>query len=68
MPDPNSKLPFTATLISGEGSGEIIFDNNLGRMIRSNITTKMKMELTVNNQVIMQDIDGEVTVQDSTGN
>ncbi len=67
-PDPNSKLPFTAKLTSGAGSGEIIFDNNLGRMIQSNIKTKMKMELTVGNQKIQQNIDGEVIVQDVTGN
>jgi len=67
-PDPNSKLPFTATLTSGSGRGEIIFDNNLGRMIQSNIKTKMKMELTVGNQKIQQNIDGEVIVQDATGN
>ncbi len=30
--------------------------------------TEMEMELSVNNQVIMQDIDGEVIVQDTTGN
>lgn len=67
-PDPNSKLPFTAKLMSGDGSGEIIFDNTLGRMIHSNIKTKMKMELTVGKQVIMQDISGEVIVQDATAN
>ena len=67
-PDPNSKLPFTAKLTSGDGSGEIIFDNDLGRMISSNIKTKMKMELTVGNQVIQQDIRGEVIVQDTTAN
>ncbi len=67
-PDPNSKLPFKVQLTSGDGGGEIIFDNNRGRMISSKIKTKMKMELSVNNQVIMQDIDGEVIVQDTTGN
>jgi hypothetical protein len=67
-PDPNSKLPFTAKLTSGDGSGEIIFDNNLGRLIRSNIKTKMTMELTVGDQIIQQAIDGEVIVQDETEN
>jgi hypothetical protein len=67
-PDPNSKLPFTATLTSGDGGGEIIFDNNLGRLINSNIKTKIQMELNVGNQKILQNIDGEVIVQDATGN
>lgn len=67
-PDPNSKLPFTAKLTSGDGSGEIIFDNHLGRLLTSNIKTKIVMELTVGNQKILQDIDGEVIVQGETGN
>lgn len=62
-PDPNSKLPFKAKLVSGNGEGKIIFDNKAGRLIRSEIKTKMKMELNIGNQTIQQEIDSNVTVE-----
>ncbi|MDA1230783.1 MAG: DUF6263 family protein [Planctomycetota bacterium] len=66
-PDPNSELPFKAKLVSGGGEGQIIFDNNAGRLIRSKINTKMVMELNVGNQIIKQDIDSIVTVEAIVG-
>ncbi len=43
-PDPDSKLPFKVKLISGSGNGEVLFDNDLGRVLRSHVKSKVVFE------------------------
>jgi hypothetical protein len=43
-PDPDSKFPFIVKLISGSGSGDILFDNQLGRVARSHVKSKVVFE------------------------
>ncbi len=62
--DPNSKLPAKVELKSGAGEGEVLFDNKLGRMARSQIQMKMEMEITAGTQSIQQNILSEVSVED----
>lgn len=63
-PDPNSKLPVKATLKSGSGSGDILFDNQTGRVERSTVKTAMELEIGAGAQTLLQTINSEVTVED----
>ena len=62
--DPNSKLPLMVKLKSGSGSGDILFDNQLGRIARSRVKTTMEMEIGAGAQTFQQSVIAEVTVED----
>jgi hypothetical protein len=62
--DPKSKLPVMVKLKSGSGSGEILFDNQLGRVVRSRVKTTMEMEIAAGAQTIQQTVTADVTVED----
>lgn len=66
QPDPNSKLPAKVELKSGSGEGEVLFDNKLGRVARSQIKMTMDMEITAGTQTIQQNIISDGSIEDVT--
>lgn len=64
--DPNSKLPFTVKLKSGSGAGEVVFDNQLGRVLRSQLKSTLEMEIGAGAQTLLQTVATDVTVEDAS--
>jgi hypothetical protein len=62
-PDPKAQLPAMVTLKSGTGSGVAVLDNRLGRLVRSEISTKAELEISAAGQTIQQTIDAVVKVE-----
>ncbi|MBW3542654.1 MAG: hypothetical protein KY476_20515 [Planctomycetes bacterium] len=59
--DPDS--PVQIKLKSTDAKGTILFDNQLGRLVASEMTQKMEMDLTAGGQNIQQTIDQTMTMK-----
>lgn len=64
-PDPNAQID--VKMKSSEGTGEILFDNDAGRLRENKTTQKMTMEMNLNGQAIEQQIATVSTLQLVTG-
>jgi hypothetical protein len=61
--EPAEDAPFTAKLKSQDAKGTAYFDNEAGRLVESNLTQTMDMELSAGGQNIGQKIEQTITMK-----